>query len=261
MCLFAKLMTAILFSGWTLLSFLAVSGLSVEDRAIVRLLLRAERSLKHVTIVKRFPASEQLNLVVALGRPWGGDDVPSEPFVWTNDARLGLFVQDRMDAGRVYQLAIEPGLNDDYFAKIERITERELVLSGTGEKWSTYDNQKFIFDVRAKTLLAHFSYAPFWVSQLLDSPKGPQFIMADTQQLLLVETGAGNAGLRVVPKEQARLKLSRIPIEESSVPGDRVYRKPVPPTDATPAFGLRKQFRLTTEKNSEGGIPRWWRRR
>lgn len=245
-------MTAIELSSWILLPLLAASGLSIEDRAIVRILQRAEPSLKHVTIVKRFPANEQLNLVVALGRSWGGDDVPSETFVWTNDARLGLFLQDRTDAGRVYQLAIKPGLGDDYFAKLERITTRELVLSVTGEKWSTYDNQKFIFDVRAKTLLAHFSYAPFWVSQLLHSPKGPQFIMADTRQLLLVETGAGNAGLRVVPKEQARLKLSRIPMEESSVPGDRVYRTPVPPANVIPAFGLRKQFRLTTEKNSDG---------
>jgi len=92
------------------------------------------------------------------------------------------------------------------------------VLSGTGEKWSTYDNQKFVFDVRAKTLVAQVSYPPFLVSQLLHDPKGPQFVMADTQQLLLVEIGADNQGLRVVPKEQARLRLSRIPMEESSVP-------------------------------------------
>ena len=254
--LLAKLMTAIELSSWILLPLLAASGLSIEDRTIVRILLRAEPSLKHVTIVKRFPANEQLNLVVAIGRPWGGDYVPSDTFVWTNDTRLGLFLQDRANAGRVYQLAIKAGLGDDYSAKIERSTGRELVLSGTGEKGSTYDNQKFIFDVRAKTLVAHFSYPPFWVSQLLDSPKGPHFVMADRQQLLLVETGAGSPDLRVVPKEQARLTLSRIPIEESSVPGDRVYRTPVPPTGVVPVFGPRKQFRLATEKNQDGsGIP------
>jgi len=230
---------------------MAGSGLSVEDRAIVRILQRAEPNMKHVTIVKRLPVSEQLNLVVALGRPWGGDDVPGEQFVWTNETRLGLFVQDRTDAGRVHQLAIKPGLNDDYFARIERITERELVLSGTGEKSSTYDNQKFIFDVRAKTLVAHFSYPPFWVSRLLHNPTGPQFVMADTQQLLLVEIGADDQGLRVVPKEQARPMLSRIRMEEYSV-GGRAYRTPVALATVIPAFGPRKQFRLSAEKNNDG---------
>jgi hypothetical protein len=245
-------MTAIELSSWILLPLLAASGLSIEDRAIERILLRAEPSLKHVIILKRLPVSEQLSLVVALGRPGGADYVPGDTFVWANDTRLGLFLQGKVNASRVYQLAIKPGLAEDYFAKIERFTGSEIVFSGTGEKWSTYDNQKFICDVRGKTLVAHFSYPPFWVSQLLHSPKGPQFVMSDTQQLLLVETGADNQGLRVVPKERARLTLSRIPLEESSVPGDRVYRTPVPPRDAPPAFGLRKQFRLTTEKNSDG---------
>jgi len=246
-------MTAFQLSCWILLPLLAVSGLSVEDRAIVRVLQRAEPSLEHVTIVKRFPANEQLNLVVVLGRPRrSSSEGFNEEFASTNNTRLGLFLQHKVDAGRVYELAIKPGLAEDYFASIERVTGRELVLSGTGEKWSVYDNQKFIFDVRAKTLVAHFSYPPFWMSQVLYSPQGPQFVMADTQQLLLVETGADNQGLRVVPKEEARLRLSRIPMEESSVPGDRVYRTPVPPTGVVPVFGPRKRFRLATEKNTDG---------
>ena len=245
-------MTAFQFSCWTLLSLLAVSGPSIEDQAIVRVMQRAEPGMKHVPVVKRVPVSEKLNLVVALGRSWGGDDVPSEGFSWNDHVRLGLFLQDKTDSGRVYQLVIKQGLGDDYFAKLERITGQELVLSGTGEKWSTYDNQKFIFDVRAKALVAHFSYPPFWVSRLLHSSKGPQFVMADTRQLLLVETGADNQSLRVVPKEQAHLTLSRIPMEQSSVPGDRVYSTPVPPADIVPVFGPRKRFRLGTEKNPDG---------
>ena len=153
---------------------------------------RAEPGLKHVTVVKRFPASEQLNLIVALGGSWGGDYVPSESFTWSDSVRLGLFLQEKGNPGRVYQLAIKPGPGEDCFARIERITGRELVLSGTGEKSSTYDNQKFIFDVRAKVLVAHFSYPPFQVSQVLQGPQGPQFVMSDTQQLLLVETSEGN---------------------------------------------------------------------
>jgi len=246
-------MTAFQLSCWTLLLLLAVSGLSVEDRAIVRILQRAEPSLKHVTILKRLPVSDQLNLVLAIGRPWGGDDVPSEGFGWSDIVRLGLFLQDRANPSRVYQLAIKPGLGEDCFARIERITGRELVVSGRGEKGPIYDNQKFIFDLRAKALVAHFSYTPFQVSQVLQSPQGPQFVMSDTQQLLLVETGAGNPDLRVVPKEQARLKLSRIPMEEFFADwANRLYRTPVLPPVDPPAFGLRKRFRLVKEQNKDG---------
>jgi hypothetical protein len=74
--------------------------------------------------------------------------------------------------------------------------------------------------------------------------------MCDTQQLLLVETG--DLGLRVVPKKQAHLTLSRIRMEESFVPGGRVYRTPVPPAVVNPPFGSRKQFRLATEKSNDG---------
>jgi len=239
-------------SCWALLLLLVASGLGVEDRAIVRTLQRTEPSLKHVTVVKRFATSEHLDLVVALGRPWGGDNGPSETFVWTNDSRLGLLLQDRTNPGRVYQLTIKPGFGDDYFARIERITERELVLSGTGEKGSTYDNQKFIFDVHTKTLMAHFSYPPFWVSQVLHNQKGLQFVMADTRQLLLVEPDEEVHGLRIVPQHKARLELSRIRMEESSAPDRRVYRAPMRPTVVVPVFGPRKQFRLATEKNQDG---------
>lgn len=220
----------------------------------MRILQRAEPGLEHVTIFKRLPVSEQLNLVVVLGWPRrGGSDGFSEDFASMNNTRLGLFLQHKVDAGRVYQLAIKPGLAEDYSPSIERITGRELVLSGTGEKWSVYDNQKFTFDVRAKALVTHFSYRPFIVFQARQSPQGPQFVMSDTLQLLLVDTGADSHDLRVVSQKEARLTLSRIPMKEyaPNFPGDRLYRLPVPPADPTPAFGPRKRFRLVTEKNND----------
>ena len=216
----------------------------------MRVMQRAEPGLKRVIVVKRFPASEQLNLIVALGGSWGGDYVPSESFTWSDSFRLGLFLQDKGNPGRVYQLTIKAGFAEDYFARIERITGRELVLSGTGEKWTAYNNQKFIFDVRGKTLVAHFSYPPLQVSQVLQGPEGLQFVMSDTQQLLLVKTDAGDPRLRVVPKDQARLTLSRIPMQESF--GTGIYRTPVLPPSNLPVFGPQKRFTLVIEQNKDG---------
>jgi len=250
--LFGKFLVTALFSSyWTLFLFLAASGLSVEDRAIVRVMQRAEPGLKHVIVVKRFPASEQLNLVLATAEPRGGNEFSRDTFGWANTTRLGFFLQDRAEARRIYQLAIMPGVNDECLTRIERMIGRELVLSGAGEKGTICDNQKFVFDLRAKKLVVHFSYLPFRVSHVLQASQGPQFVMTDTQQLLLVERRDDDQQLRVVPKEQARSTLSRVRMEESSV-GGRVYRTPVPPADVTPAFGPRKRFRLATEKNGDG---------
>jgi len=73
-------------------------------------------------------------------------------------------------------LAIEPGPNDDCSTRVERFTTQELVLRCEGEKWATYDNQKFEYDVRARKLVSHFSYAPFSAERVLP---GPRFVMAD----------------------------------------------------------------------------------
>ena len=237
------------------LSPLANGKLSVEDRAIVPLLQRAWLPLKHFIVLRRLPVDEKLNLVLALSRKFPDALVATDSFMWTPDDRLGLFLQDKTDPGRVYQLAIKPGLRDDCSARVERITGRELVLSGTGEKWTIYENQKFVFDIHTRALVKQFSYLPFWAAQSLQGAHGPEFVMCNTQQLLLVDIEKGTNRLRVVPDKQARPTLSRIPVEQSTE-GDRVLRTPVPRPDRTPPFGPRKTFRLSKQKNRSGGDSR-----
>ena len=127
---------------------------------------------------------------------------------------------------------------------------------------ATYDNQKFIFDVRAKVLVAHFSYPPFQVSQVLQGPQGPQFVMSDTQQLLLVETDAGEPK----PPSCAEGAGSSHAVTYSHggvfCSGDRVYRTPVlRPSDAS-RFSVREKVQVGNEQNRDGLESRlWWRRR
>jgi hypothetical protein len=94
------------------LSPLANGKLSVEDRAIVPLLQRAWLPLKHFIVLRRLPVDEKLNLVLALSRKFPDALVATDSFMWTPDDRLGLFLQDKRDPGRVYQLAIKPGLRE-----------------------------------------------------------------------------------------------------------------------------------------------------
>ena len=207
--------------------------------------------LKHFIVLRRLPVDEKLNLVLALSRKFPDALVATDSFMWTTDNRLGLFLQDKTDPGRVYQLAIKPGLRDDCSARVERITGRELVLSGTGEKWTTYENQKFVFDIHTRALVKQFSYLPFWAAQSLQGAHGPEFVMCNTQELLLVDIDKGTNRLRVVP-DAARPTLSRIRLN-SPLRATAFFVLLCRVRIVTPPFGPRKTFRLSKQKNRSGG--------
>ncbi len=157
------------------------------DQAVVAALGRAAPQ-GHAAVIRRLAADDELDVVLAIastetfaisGRYW-----------WNTKDRLGLFLQSRADRGRVYRLAIEPGPNDDCSMAIERMTREELVLSCTGEKWSTYDNRKFVYDVHAKALVKQFSYAPFHAVGVDRAGRGPRFLMSNGSRDLLVAVSA-----------------------------------------------------------------------
>jgi hypothetical protein len=109
---------------------------------------------------------------------------------------------------------------------VERFTRQELVLSCVGEKWSTYDNQKFVYDVPARKLISHFSYAPFSAERVL---RGPRFVMTDKQSELIVDvdgephvTGGG------VPPALAEPELKLRPLPQTDI----VTWQRARPTDA-----------------------------
>ena len=139
--------------------------------------------LPHAVVLRRIPAEDGWDLVVALSSAHACEEAP-RPCWWTTKDRLGILLEDRGDPNRFLPLAIEPGPNDDCSTRVERFTAQELVLSCTGEKWATYDNQKFVYDVRGRKLVAHFSYAPFSAEHML---AGPEFVMKAGERRLAVE--------------------------------------------------------------------------
>ena len=74
----------------------------------------------------------------------------------------------------MYRLAVAPGPNDDCSMGVERITPEDLVLSCTGEKWATYDNQKFVYDPHAKALVKQFPTRPSIATECFRR-RGPRF--------------------------------------------------------------------------------------
>ena len=235
-----------------LLPLLAGGMASPEDQAAISALQREAPELHHFLVLQRLQAKGKADIVLVLGSSSDFTNLPAPGgYWWTTKDRLGLFLQDPDNPGRVYQLTVAPGPTDDCFTRIERFTAQDLVLSCIGEKWASYKNQKFVYDLRTKALVAHFSYQPFSVSRILPGPNGPEFLMSDMEQALLVAVDPATKELHLVPQEQAQPILSRIPMEESSA-GDRIFHTPVPPSDPAAVFGPAQDFRLPQQKNRHG---------
>lgn len=204
---------------FTLTPLLHAADLSPMDSAVVAALRRTAPTVQHGVVIQRLPVNEQFDLVLTIGWPRTFDVVAKAEYPWSPQDRLGLFMQDKTKAGRLFQLAVEPGPNNDCSARVERMTAQELVLSCTGEKGTTYDNQKFLYDFRAKALVKHFSYAPFWTSRVLQGRHGPQFVMSDNRRVLLIEVDPSTGVPRAVPDSEAHSVLPNIPMQESAAGG------------------------------------------
>jgi hypothetical protein len=181
--------------------------------------------LPHAVVLRRIAAQEGWDLVVGLSAAQSCEPAAPRPCWWNTKDRLGILLQNRDDPKKAIPLAIEPGPNDDCSTRVERFTLQELVLSCVGEKWASYDNQKFVYDVGARKLMRHLSYAPFAAERALHGGVGPQFVMTDRQRRLLVDIdpATGEPRLLVV----------------AEVPGP-------PPAELDVPFGPGGRFHLST---------------
>jgi hypothetical protein len=167
--------------------------------------------LPHAVVLRRISVDDRWDLLVALASTKPCEQAP-RPCGWNTGDRLGVLLQDRGDSSKLVPVAIEPGPNDDCSTRVERFTLQELVLSCVGEKWSTYANQKFVYDVAARRLVSHFAYAPFSAERVINGRNGPQFAMTDSERRLLVDIDPATGEPRVlalaeVPQPAAELDV------------------------------------------------------
>jgi hypothetical protein len=226
---------------------------SAADRAAAAAFQRVS-GMPHAVAMRRIRAEDEWDLVVALASGYPCEPAP-HPCPWTTKDRLGVLLQDRNHPDNVQTLAVEPGPHDDCSARIEHVTAEELVLSCTAEKGGNYDNQNFVYDIRARKLVSHFSYPPFFAARVVHGRNGPQFAMADNQRLLLVDIDAATGEPRVVPEAEARPVLAQIPMMENSFGDPRepqVLHVPAPEPEPDAGFGPGGRFQLAKVKNKYG---------
>lgn len=162
----------------------ALQAATPSDSAIRTAFRQSGPALSHVHLWHRTAVTPELDLVVALAGP---QPIPTEPALWwSQDRKLGLFLQEKNNPGRVYVIAITPGF-PDCAASLERVTATGTVISCEGEKSTRHPNLKWVYDIRAKQLLAQFSYQPFAIYQIFPHRGGAVFIGTDTQHHIAVE--------------------------------------------------------------------------
>ena len=190
---------------------------SPSETAVFSAFRQIDAGLSHFVQLQRTSVTEELDLIVAMGSPKA---FPAEiPWIfWTEDRKIGLFLQEKNRPERVYLLGTKSGF-PDCTARIERVTATDSVISCRGEKSEQFPNQKWVYDVRAKSLVRQFSYQPFAMYRLFSRAAGASrssgavFIGTDRQRLIAVEYKPDEEpAFRVLSNEAAQPWTGRVHI-------------------------------------------------
>lgn len=194
----------------------SVPGRSSADHAIFGVLQAHDSSVSSVTVFHRAEATPELDLVLAVGGH-GGWRLGMKP-IPRGPEQLGVFLQDRARPDLVYTLAIEPNTCGcgGTSGVVERATASATVLSCEFEKSDRQPHRKFVYDVRAKALVARLSYQPFDMVRMFATPTGAVIVGFDGKRLVGVEFRAlQDPPLRVMDEQQAQRWTRRVTLVES----------------------------------------------
>lgn len=182
------------------------------DSVVFLVFKQADAALAHFAVLQRTGVTEELDLVIAIGSPKPRPIEPTSWTWWSEERRMGLFLQEKMRPRRIYWLGIKSGF-PDCAARVERVTATDSVISCQGEKSERYPNQKWVYDVRAKRLLGQFSYQPFAMYRGYQSAEGAVFAGSDTQRLVAVEYKTDRKPpFRVLSDAEAPPWIARVPV-------------------------------------------------
>jgi hypothetical protein len=201
-----------------LLGFLILSAIAHaanSDQVILAVMQHAGPAMERVGVLERAPVAPDLDLVVALGAPKAFGTATW----WGEKTRLGILLQRRAAPETVYSIAVESGRSDgDCYARVERATAMDVVISCTPEKGRPGPLHKFTYDVRAKKLLAHTEWAPFPGYRIFPSNGKAILVASDASRLIAIEYDPGGHGpFRVLGPAEAEPWIRRVPVSAGTV--------------------------------------------
>jgi hypothetical protein len=128
------------------------------DQAVVSQMGKAQ-------VVSRTQVSPELDLVIAYSGQLANGDL-----WWGDKVRLGLFLQQREGSGLVFKIAIEngPSINEGTI-RLERATATDVMFLWAPEKGRPGPMLKFVYDIRAKSLVKTVKYQPYAMKRIIQS--------------------------------------------------------------------------------------------
>ncbi len=199
-------------------------------------MLGSETALRDVQVLRRTDVGEDLDLVIAAGRP-------------RTDIRdtLGLFLQDRHNSALIYKLDIAksaPGC----VSNVELATATEAVLSCVGDG-GPLPYWKFVFDVHSKSLVRQFHYDRFSAYRVFPSGDGAVLIASDNDQLLAIEYRPGRIPLfRILKDAEARPWTSRVHVSEGTIGSEQRRVISIDPEKKAPPAALASLTQSTYDQ-------------
>jgi len=241
------------------ISIQAALLLSAVDLPVVSAFQRADPAMRHVEILVRRavsvgPDARGLDLVIALGGLQPPSVAPDSAFWWGAKQKLALYLQETACPERVYTLAVTPGF-DDCFARIERATATDTVISCAGEKSEQHPNQKFVYDLRAKAMVGRVSYSPVPMYAAFALSVGAVFVGSDGRRLVAVEyRPAATPVFSIIGESEARPWAARMSTYTGTVGMDLQQVLYIEPQPFQPVrFGPAGEFTLVREPGDSLG--------
>ena len=220
------------------------------DLAVIGVLQQADSTLAEAGVLHRRPVSGEFDLVIALAGPYKVGTMSW--FVWEENRKLGLFLQDRSRGDLVYKLAIAPGILTCAAARIERVTATDTVISCTTEKSGRLPHHKFVYDVHTKGLVSQFSYGPFAMQRVFAHAGRAVFVGTDSQRLLAVEFEPSRTPpFRILSETAARPWTTRVRTVEGWIGVERKPHLGIVPDHPEP-FSLGRFEVRHDDENSMG---------
>ncbi len=187
---------------------------SFSDTAVIPSFQKLNPRVAHFRTLARLAVDSHQDLLLVWASPRDPDAAGvAHRLWWGKDEILGLFLQDRDPARRVYQLALLPGEDPGSAVEVARLTPSELLLFRLPEQGPRPPNVKLFFDVRSKRLLRRVDYRPFSVVYIREQGGVPYFIAGDAKQFLVIRPEPAG-GFQILPESAAQPLLAGLPVYE-----------------------------------------------
>jgi hypothetical protein len=132
-----------------------------QDTAVIPAFRRADPDVKNFHTLFKRPIDDAHLLLIVRGTPGTRTSTGPDPFWWGKGALIGVFLMDRSNPSRVWELVILEDNPYESVLTVQRFDATSLVLARADPSYGIAQNSiKLFFHVGSKRLLRRVDYPP-----------------------------------------------------------------------------------------------------